>query len=101
MTPIRMLRRMLLIAGCAVMLPTMADERTVVLTIPKMSTAECQVVVTDALKGVQGVRKVSAAYSTKSAYVTFEDGETNLDALKSVTEEEGYPVSDAVEVRAK
>ncbi len=96
-----MLQRTLLLMGCALALPAMADERTVVLTIPKMSTAECQVVVTDALKGVQGVRKVSAAYSTKSAYVTFEDRETNLDALKSVTGEEGYPVSDAVEVRAK
>jgi len=96
-----MLRLTVLVTACALTLPTMADERTVVLTIPKMSTAECQVVVTDALKGVQGVRKVSAAYSTKSAYVTFEDGETNLDALRSVTEEEGYPVSDAVEVRAK
>lgn len=96
-----MLRRTVLIAVCALVLPAIADERTVVLTIPKMSTAECQVVVTDALKGVQGVNKVSAAYSTKNAYVTFEDGKTNLDALKSVTEAEGYPVSDAVEVRAK
>lgn len=101
MNPSRMLRRTLLVAGCVLMLPTMADERTVMLTIPKMSTAECQVVVTDALKGVEGVRKVSAAYSTKSAYVTFEDRKTNLDALKSVTEEEGYPVSESVEVRAK
>ena len=95
------LRRTVLIAACALVLPAIADERTVLLTIPKMSTAECQVVVTDALKGVDGVRKVTAAYSTKSAYVTFEDGKTNLDALKNATGEEGYPVSDTIEVRAK
>lgn len=98
MTPNRMLRLIFLIAACALPLPAIADERTVVLTIPKMSTAECQVVVTDALKGVGGVRKVSAAYSTKNAYVTFEDRETSLDALRKATAQEGYPVSDSVEV---
>ncbi|MEJ2175399.1 MAG: cation transporter [bacterium] len=96
-----MLRRTVLIAACALALPANADERTVLLTIPKMSTADCQVVVTDALKDIDGVRKVTAAYSTKSAYVTFEDGKTNLDSLKKATEDEGYPVSESVEVRAK
>lgn len=94
----KMLQRTLLVMGCALALPAMAEERTVVLTIPKMSTAECQVVVTDALRGVEGVRKVTAAYSTKSAYVTYEDQKTSLDALKQATEEEGYPVVEAVKV---
>ena len=88
-----------LITGCLLVVSVSADERTVLFTIPKMSSAECQVVVTDALKGVEGVRKVSAAYSTKSAYVTYEDRKTNLEALKKATAREGYPVSDTVETR--
>ena len=97
----RFLLRCACIIALAAGMPALADERTVVLTISKMTKTECQVAVTDALKGVHGVSRVTAAYATKSAYVTFDDHVTDLDALKQATARAGFPVTDSTATKAR
>jgi mercuric ion binding protein len=75
----------------------LAGERTVVLTIPNMTRADCQIAVARTLKALDGVSRVTAAYITKRAYVTFDDRVADLDALKKATAEAGYPVTESAE----
>ena len=93
--------RCALLAALAGGMSALADERTVVLTIPKMTQPDCQIAVAKALKAVDGVSRVTAAYATKRAYVTFDDRVAGLAALEKATAEAGYPVTDSAEARTR
>jgi copper chaperone CopZ len=55
-----------------------------------MSCEHCVRAVTNALKGIGGVKEVTVSLEETSAKVTFEESETSLDALKAAIVEEGY-----------
>lgn len=82
-------------------IPAVAEEQTVVLTIPKMTKPECQITVAKALRSVDGVSKVTAAYATKRAYITFDDRVADVGALKQATAEAGYPATESVQAEPR
>lgn len=71
----------------------LADERTVVLSVPSMDCATCPITVRKALEKVPGVEKVKATYEPKEAVVTFDDAKTSVDKLTDATKQAGYPSS--------
>jgi mercuric ion binding protein len=46
-----------------------------------------------AISRVHGVSKVEASFKTKEAVVTYDDNQTNVDALTKATADAGYPSS--------
>lgn len=89
------MRRGLSTAGVAVMLliggGADASEQTVTLTLDGLWCASCAHIVKHTLAGVPGVSRVEVSFRTKTAVVTFDDGETDPAALTAVTEGVGFP----------
>ena len=92
-----MLKRFM-IAACSLAvasatLPSLAAEKTVVLSVPSMYCAACPIAVKKALEKVQGVGKVVATYAPKEAMVTFDDAKTSVEKLTEATKQAGFPSS--------
>lgn len=68
-----------------------ADSRTVKLLLPSMNCAMCPITVRKALEKVEGVKRVSVDYQTKSALVVYDDNKTSVGQLTLATENAGYP----------
>jgi len=83
------------LAGSAALMPAVAAEKTVVLSVPGMSCELCPVTVKKAISKVPGVTSVAASYEKKQAIVTFDDARTTVDALTKATANAGYPSSPA------
>lgn len=62
------------------------------LKIEGMSCGHCVKAVNDALKEVDGVKKVSVSLEDKSADIEFDASKTNLAALKAAVEQQGYDI---------
>ncbi|MDS0300004.1 cadmium-translocating P-type ATPase [Halogeometricum sp. S1BR25-6] len=71
------------------------DERTLRLSVPEMDCASCAEKVTKSVRGDAGVRDVDAQPTTGTLYVSFDEGETDGDAVRSRVESAGYAVADA------
>ncbi|MBZ0163704.1 MAG: cation transporter [Notoacmeibacter sp.] len=71
--------------------PTYATEQTVVLSVPGMYCASCPYIVKQAIAAVDGVTAVSAAFTDKTATVTYDDTVTTIDAIRKATADIGYP----------
>lgn len=83
-----------IITVCAALLAssvTFAAERTVTLTVDKMTCASCPIIVKQALSRVSGVKHANVSFDDKSATVTFDDAVTTLDALTKATGDVGFP----------
>lgn len=83
------------LAGSAALMPAVAAEKTVVLSVPGMFCELCPVTVKKAISKVPGVKSVAASYERKQAIVTFDDARTTVDALTKATANAGYPSSPA------
>jgi len=68
-----------------------AGTRSVTLSVPGMTCAACPITVKKALNGVAGVTKAKVSYEKKEALVTFDDTQTNVEALTKATADAGYP----------
>lgn len=55
-----------------------------------MSCKHCVKAVTDAVKALDGVKKVKVSLESNSATVEYDDQKVNIDAIKTAIREEGY-----------
>ena len=82
-----------LAATAAAPLPSLAEQKTVVLSVPGMYCAACPITVKKALEKVHGVEKVKVTYEPKEAVVTFDDAKTGLEKLMEATKQAGFASS--------
>lgn len=71
--------------------PTWAAVQSVTLFVPGMTCASCPVMVKQSLNKVKGVTKTQVTFATKQADVTYDDAQTNVQALIKATTDAGYP----------
>ena len=69
----------------------LAAIKTVTLSVPDMNCPVCPLTVKKALTDVKGVSKVEVNFDKKETTVTFDDAETNVNALRKATADAGYP----------
>ena len=72
---------------------SLAERKTVVLSVPDMNCAACPITVRKALDKVPGVQKVKATLEPPEAAVTFDDAKTSVEKLTEATKRAGYPSS--------
>ncbi|MBI3375420.1 MAG: mercury resistance system periplasmic binding protein MerP [Betaproteobacteria bacterium] len=72
---------------------TLAEQKTVVLSVPDMNCAACPITVRKALDKVAGVQNVKATLQPPEAVVTFDDAKTSVEKLTEATKRAGYPSS--------
>ena len=70
---------------------SLAEQRTVVLSVPGMNCSTCPITVRKALEKVAGVGKVKATLEPPEAVVTFDDAKTGIEKLMEATKQAGYP----------
>lgn len=70
---------------------TLAGERTVTLTVDKMTCASCPYIVKQALTRVSGVTHADVSLEEKSATVTFDDAVTSVAGITKATADVGFP----------
>jgi mercuric ion binding protein len=68
-----------------------AAEKTLKLTVDKMTCVACPTIVKGSLEAVPGVSKVEVSFENKTAIVTFDDAKANIDLLIEATTNAGYP----------
>lgn len=71
--------------------PAWAATQTVKLSVEGMTCAACPLTVKQALGKVKGVSKTEVSFEKKLAVVTFDDAQTNVQALTKATTNAGYP----------
>jgi len=81
----------LLALAAAFASPVWAATQTVTLSVPGMTCAACPITVKKALNKVKGVSKAEVSYEKKQAIVSFDDTQTNVQALTKATADAGYP----------
>jgi mercuric ion binding protein len=87
-----MKKRLPLIAlAVAFATPIFAATQTVTLSVPGMTCSACPFTVKQALNKVKGVSKTEVSYENKQAVVSFDDTQTNVQALTKATADAGYP----------
>ena len=72
---------------------SLAEQKTVVLSVPDMNCSACPITVRKALEKVPGVEKVKATLEPPEAVVTFDDAKTGIERLMEATKQAGYPSS--------
>jgi mercuric ion binding protein len=79
------------IASLALVASAWASPQTVTLNVSGMTCPACPITVKKALEKVAGVSKVEVRFEKKQVLVTFDDANTNADALVKATTNAGYP----------
>ena len=79
------------VAMIALAAPAWAAAKTVTLNVSGMTCEACPFTVKKALQKVPGVSKIDVLYEKKQVVVTFDDSQTNPDALVKATTDAGYP----------
>ena len=74
-------------------LPAMSAERTVSMSVEKMTCALCPVTVRIAMERVDGVQNVEVDYDAKTAIVTFDDTKTTVADVAQASTDVGYPAT--------
>ena len=72
---------------------SLAEQKTVALSVPGMNCETCPITVRKALEKVSGVQKVKATLEPPEALVTFDDAKTSVEKLTEATKQAGYPSS--------
>ncbi len=89
------MKRMLSAAAVAMTLisasGTLADERTVTLTVDNLFCVTCPYIVKQTLARIDGVSAVEVSYREQTAVVTFDDDKTDVAALTTATGDAGFP----------
>ncbi|TAK44850.1 MAG: mercury resistance system periplasmic binding protein MerP [Betaproteobacteria bacterium] len=70
---------------------SLAEQKTVVLSVPDMNCSACPITVRKALEKVAGVQNVKASLEPPEASVTFDDAKTSIEKLTEATRKAGYP----------
>ncbi len=83
--------RLAALALAIAVLPSIAAQRQVTLTVPTMDCATCPVTIKVALMKVPGVSKAVVSYRHRTAVVTFDDAKADVAALTHATDGVGYP----------
>ena len=81
----------LLVLSAAFAAPAWATSQVVTLSVPGMTCAACPITVKHALNKVKGVTKTEVSYEKRQAVVSFDDTQTNVQALTKATADAGYP----------
>jgi periplasmic mercuric ion binding protein len=68
-----------------------SELQTVTLDVQKMDCPMCRITIRKALEKVPGVASASVDYEAKTATVTFDPKQVNLEALTAATTNAGYP----------
>jgi copper chaperone len=69
----------------------------ITLNVPDISCAHCEKTVLGALQGRPGVNNVQVDIPAKAVYLDYDEQALNLDELKELLDEEGYPVAGTTE----
>ena len=75
--------------------PLWAAPKTVTLSVPTMDCPVCPITVKKALSKVPGVSQADVNFEKRQATVTFDDANTNVEALTRATNAAGYPSTPA------
>lgn len=67
------------------------EPRTITLAVANMTCSLCPFTVRKALQAVPGVIKAEADYRSRTATVTFDPEQTNVDTLTHATANAGFP----------
>jgi len=68
-----------------------ADEQSVVLSVPGMKCPACPITVMVAIKRVKGVKSVNVSLENKQAEVSYNDQLTDISKLQVATKNVGFP----------
>jgi mercuric ion binding protein len=71
--------------------PVFAAPQTVTLSVPGMTCSACPLTVKKALSKIEGVTKAEVSYQKKQAVVSFDDAQTDVQALTKATADAGFP----------
>lgn len=80
-----------LAASAIVSCSAMAADKTVILAVNNMDCAACPSIVKGSLQAVPGVAKVAVSFKNKTATVTYDDTQADIDKLTTATTKAGYP----------
>lgn len=70
-----------------------AANRTVTLSVQKMTCSACPITVKTALTRVEGVKRARVSFERQEAIVTYDDAKTGPQALIEATTAVGYPAT--------
>ena len=65
---------------------------TTVLNVPDISCEHCERTITNALTPVSGVRQVNVDIPGKQVRVEYDESQVNLDQMRTILQDEDYPV---------
>lgn len=80
-----------LMAATFISVAQAAESKTVILDVPGMTCSVCPITIRKALEKTPGVIEAKADFDTKTATVTFDPFETNVELLTEATANAGYP----------
>lgn len=80
----------LLVLSLAFAVPVWGATQTVTLSVPGMTCAACPMTVKQALRKVKGVSRAEVRYEKMEALVSFDDTQTDVQALTQATANAGY-----------
>ncbi|TDX22124.1 mercuric ion binding protein [Modicisalibacter xianhensis] len=80
-----------LLLSIASMGSAFAAQQTVTLVVDNMTCSSCPFIVKKALSQVPGVEDATVSYEEKTATVTYEDTQANVEDLTAATTNVGYP----------
>ncbi|HEV7215327.1 MAG TPA: heavy-metal-associated domain-containing protein [Chloroflexota bacterium] len=66
---------------------------TAVLTVPDISCEHCERAIKEALTPVAGVQRVAVDIPGKQVQVEYDQSRVSLDQMKTILQEEDYPVA--------
>lgn len=67
----------------------------VTLNVPDISCAHCEKTIVEALRDKPGVQAVAVNVPGKVVLLKYDDGVINLDDVRVILDDEGYPVAGA------
>ena len=65
----------------------------VTLSVPEISCDHCKNTIEGALNQVDGVSRADVSIEGKTVTVSFDEGETDVEAIRAAVENEGYDVA--------
>jgi len=71
----------------------MSEAKHVTLNVPDVSCMHCKMAIENALKDKEGVEKVDVEVPTKTVQLYYDPERVELDHIKDILEDEGYPVA--------
>lgn len=67
--------------------------KSIIVNIQGMSCGHCSAAVERAVKGIAGISDIKVSLADKNAHISFDENQTNTDAILTAITEEGYQAS--------